>query len=107
VYRAHLTVYGSDPKPLTIRGIEKAFSPRAVGGQTGTRHGQPGIWVERRTAAEFRAAIDKIARFSIETGYGFTIGCTNAPSEKMAKESLAYWMLTRGLTFSQVRVWRA
>lgn len=84
MYRAHLTVYGSEDRRLGRRAIESGFSPRAVGGHLGTRHGIDGIWIERDNAASFRDAIDHIARFAIETGYSFTIGCTNAPSKTQA-----------------------
>jgi len=84
VYRAHLTVYGSDERRLGRRAIESAFNPKAVGGSIGTRHGIDGIWIERYTAAQFRNAIDLLVRFALETGFSFTVGCTNAPSKEQA-----------------------
>jgi hypothetical protein len=84
VYRAHLTVYGSDDRRMGRRAIESAFSPRAVDGVLGTRHGIEGIWIERDTAARFRNAIEIVARFALETGFSFTIGCTNGPSKVQA-----------------------
>lgn len=85
MYRAHLAVYGTDSKPLTIRAIERSFSPKAVGGRTGTRHGRPGIWVERHSAQGFREAVNEVIRFALATGFAFEIGCTNEPSLKQAQ----------------------
>jgi len=70
---------------MSRRQIEKAFSPRAVGGTLGTRQGIEGIWVERDNAASFRNAMDCLIRFAIETGYAFRVGCTNAPSKVQAE----------------------
>jgi len=79
---------------MSRRNIESAFSPRAVGGHLGTRQGIEGIWVERDTADSFRNAISHLARFAIETGYSFRIGCTNAPSKQQA-DTIAYSILGR------------
>jgi hypothetical protein len=108
VYRAHLLVYGTDTKPLTINAIERQFRPSAVGGHTGTRHGRPGIWVERQSAQGFREAVDGIVKFALVTGFGFDIGCTNAPSREQAQTVLD-WTASRGVAGlgNLVRVTRA
>ena len=84
MYRAHLTVYGTENKPLGTAGLKKAFSPLAVGGHAGTRSGHPGIWIERDTAESFRRAVETVAKFALETGYRFSIGCTSATAKVQA-----------------------
>jgi hypothetical protein len=93
VYRAHLSVYGTtlgrDITRMTAREIAASFSPAAVGGHIGTRHGQPGIWIEAATAEQFRRAVEQVARFALDTGFAFVIGCTSAPG-KVAADTASF-----------------
>jgi hypothetical protein len=81
-YRLHVIVYDGTRR-LNAERLAREL-PALLGnprvGVIGTRYGAPGLWVERDSAAEIRAAAGAIRHFGQNTGYLFRFAATNEPT---------------------------
>ncbi len=96
-YRAHVIVRDlATGRPYTAERIEKEFPNLRPGasrkwGYTGTRHGLPGIWVERDRKASFQGAVADMAQYACTTGYAFEFRPTNEPSALAIASDVSFW----------------
>jgi hypothetical protein len=98
-YRLHVRV-GDGARMLGAAGIAKAVPGLLAGpervGYVGTRHGIPGIWIERHTKAQIRLAAWKLTRFEIATGVVFVVDATNEATLNAVRDLIPFGRLHRG-----------
>ena len=98
-YRLHVRV-GDGGRMLGAAGIAKAVPGLLAGpdkvGSIGTRHGTPGIWIERERKDLIRYAVSRLVFFERNTGFVFMVDATNEATLNAVRDLVPSGRLARG-----------